>query len=209
MRAINFWGGFLQGISQGVQYNQLRQRQDEELKLKQQAAKSALALHDLTLRKQQREESARSSLKDIIGQGVAPGTMPTEGLDPNILGRDAGDEPRQDLTPPGIREALVGKRQAANQRVGMRQAMVDIARPQDLPGLLGLRLRRGRAGRARSIKDALLGSVPANMNSIGPGLGTQTHPLTALDELALARQMGLSPEQYRALTGRSYPLAQQ
>ena len=207
MRAINFWGGLLQGISQGVQYNQLRKRQDEELKLRQQAAKSALALHDLTLRKQQREESARSSLKDIIGQGVAPETMPTEGLDPNILGRDAGDEPRQDLTPPGIREALVGKRQAANQQVGMRQAMVDIARPQDLPGLLGLRPRRARVRRGSPIRDALIGLPPANTNMLDPALGMQTRPLTAMDEFALARQLGLSPEQYRAVTGRPYPMA--
>lgn len=42
-----------------------------------------------------------------------------------------------------------------------------------------------------------------------PAPGIQTRPLTPTNELALARQMGVSPDRYRAITGRPYPVAEQ
>ncbi len=66
-----------------------------------------------------------------------------------------------------------------------------------------------RARRANSVRDAMVGLPPAEIKVLEPALGIQSQPLNATAERALARQMGLSPERYQAVTGRPYPLAQQ
>ena len=61
-----------------------------------------------------------------------------------------------------------------------------------------------------SLKAAMVGMTPeAEMKDLEPAVGSEPRRLNPTDELALARKMGSSPEQYQAVTGRAYPLAQQ
>ncbi len=73
MRANNFWGGFLQGVGQGLEQQHRRKQQEEELKLKQDLAKRQVSLQDILEKKAQREaeqhetgKTARATLKQAI-----------------------------------------------------------------------------------------------------------------------------------------------
>jgi len=187
MPPINFWAGLLQGFAQGLEQQRKRKQDEEELKLKQDLAKRQLSLQDILEKRAQREaeqheigKSARASIKQgILGQ-VGPETMPQEAINPVFQERAAGDEPLTGEPFTNLRDALMGQRSKDVYQANLRAAMVDIAQPQDLPGLLGMRPRRANA------RQRLVG-LPPNA------------------EAALARQMGLSPQQYQAVTGRPYP----
>ena len=90
--------------------------------------------------------------------------------------------------PMDLRQSFIRETGKQMKDANLKAAMVQgaLVRPQDLPGLLGMTPQKGFSSVA---------------------VGTQTQPLNATNELALARHMGLSPERYLAVTGRPYPVA--
>lgn len=61
-----------------------------------------------------------------------------------------------------------------------------------------------------NLKAAIVGATPQDeIKASEPATEIQSQPLAAADEFALARKMGLSPERYKAVTGRPYPVVQQ
>jgi len=75
-------GGLLRGIAQGMQINQRRRRDDEELKLKKKLADAQIELDQIRIGKEQEasvERAARrgreQSLRDLILEETAPGTV--------------------------------------------------------------------------------------------------------------------------------------
>ena len=61
-----------------------------------------------------------------------------------------------------------------------------------------------------NLKEAMVGVTPQEeIKASEPSAGIQRQPLAAADELALAHKTGLSPERYKAVTGRPYPVVQQ
>src|SRR3990172_8207374 len=173
-------GGLLRGIAQGMQMNQRRRRDDEELKLKKKLADAQIELDQIRIGKEQEasvERAARrgreQSLRDLILEETAPGTV--EVPRSPFAERPAGDEPLgQTLDFP--QSAITG-RQQATRSAKLRSLLIGQVPESQLGATVGV--EPPMSPLIRAILERQLGQLaPEALSQSGTPPPGQTEPVT-------------------------------